>query len=133
MSTFIPTLSVIGWVKSVEEKADYILSCFITSNFSQSVLYAGNITSLQYLVKKYSGDRLGLETDLKTILENKMNKVFDSNASVDVTVEEDEDNINSLSIRFRCIIVEDGKQYAIGKLVQFINSKIVAIAKINNG
>jgi hypothetical protein len=126
-------MSTIGWVESVEETADYLLSCFITSNYSQSVLFSGRITSLQYLVKEYAADPLGLESTLRTLLDEKMSGVFGNASNVIVNVEENPDNKRELAIRFRCVITVDHKEYSLGKLVQFIDSKLISISKINNG
>lgn len=51
MTTYIPTMSTIGWTGTPHEKAAYMIACFIAANYSQSTVLHGKITTLQYLVK----------------------------------------------------------------------------------
>lgn len=132
-TTKIATLGSIGWVDSVPEKGDYAISCFIATNKSQTVEYAGNITSLQYLVKVNAGKPRQLETDIRTALERQMGDYFGTQAVVDCTVEDNSQNISQLIIRFRCTLTIDGASYVLGRVVQFADSRIVGIAKLNNG
>jgi hypothetical protein len=135
MSTFIPTLSSIGWVQTPEKKADYILSCFITCNPSQTVLYEGKITSLQYLIKVYANREVELEGKLREVLDTLMSNAFKgdkvyTNVRVDLA---EPDKPTQLSIKFNCTITVAGVTYVIGKLVQVIDSKIQTINQITTG
>jgi hypothetical protein len=133
-TTKIATLGSIGWVDSIPEKGDYAISCFITTNKSQSVEYAGNITSLQYLVKTYANAPRDLETNVRTALERTMSQYFGADvAQVTCTVELDTDDITKITIRFRCVLTIDGSNYVLGRIVQYVNGRLVAIAKDNNG
>lgn len=132
-TTKIATLGSIGWVDSVPEKGDYAISCFIATNKSQTVEYAGNITSLQYLVKVNAGKPRQLEVDIRAALERQMSDYFGTDAVVDCTVEENSQNISQLIIRFRCTLTIDGSTYVLGRVVQFLDARIVGIAKLNNG
>jgi len=135
MTTSIPTLSSIGWVSTIEKKADYVLSTFITCNHSQSILFAGNTTSLQYLIKRYAGKQVEFQEQLYSVLDNLMTAAF-KDATVDVTVDvtvPDELKPTELWIRFNCVITVEGVAYTVGKLVQSIDSKITQIKALNAG
>lgn len=41
-----PKLSIAGWLTTADEILNYIIQCYITSNFSQSLTYKGNVVSL---------------------------------------------------------------------------------------
>lgn len=133
MAIYVDTMSLIGWVGSVEEKADYLLSCFLTCNRSQTVLFGGNITSLQYLLKLHGGDNLTLERELRRVLEEKFDRVFNEGSVVLVTVEDRTENPGFMTIRFSCTVTVDGREYSFGKLVQFMNSRLQRIANLTNG
>lgn len=131
--TFIPTMSSIGWVNTLAEVADYEISCFITAEFSQTVLHYGKIPSLQYLLRQHANRPLELEAALRTVLENIMNVAFPGQAETLVTVEAAETNPSNLTIRLQATITKNGGQHLVGRVVQYENSKIVKIAKIVNG
>jgi len=135
MATKVPTLSTLGWVDTIEEKGDYALSYFITSEYSQSVLYYGQISSLQWLVKQYSKDEITLENEIRVVLEGLMRRYFGDQTEVEVTVRETnpEENPGHLTILFSCIVREGTRSVSLGRRVEFINGKLVKIAKINNG
>lgn len=134
MGTSVPTLSSLGWIDTIEEKGDYALSYFITSEYSQSVFYHGEISSLQYLVKRYGDDELTLEDEVGTILEGMMRRYFGDDIDVTVRVLEADPEIpGKLTIQFSCIVREQGRSYSLGRRVEFLNGKLTKIAKINNG
>ncbi len=132
MSTSIPTLSSIGWVGTPKEKADYALSYFITNNKSSSVLF--ETQSLQYTLKQFANKPVELEGELRTILERIMTATFKGD-KVATQVYVDVKDVNKpreLSIRFLCTITIRGVDYNVGKLVESIDSKIVAFNTINS-
>ncbi len=134
MVTSIPTLSSKGWVKTIEEKGDFALSYFITTEQSQSVLYQGKLISLQYLVQRYGNDEVTLQAEVGKALEQLMRGYFGESVDAVVDVAEAAPNKpGQLTITFRCIVREDGREHSLGRRVQFLNSKLVDIIKINNG
>jgi hypothetical protein len=134
MGKHVPTLSSLGWVSTVEQKGDFALSYFITSEYSQSVLYQGNIESLQYLVKMYASDPLKLEEEISNSLEGLMTRYFGESATARVDVQDpDPDRPQELTIRFWCIVRENEREYSLGRSVLLTDSRIAKIAKLNNG
>lgn len=134
MPTAIPTMSSIGWVSTIEEKGDRAVSYFLTSEYSQSVLYYGNISSLQWLVKTYGHDPIILEREVSEALDGLMARYFENRSVTEVRVLEDSsDTPGKLTIQFSCIVREGNREYSIGRRVQFLNATIIDIAKINNG
>lgn len=131
MPTSIPTLG--GWITTVEKKADYALSCFLTSEYSQSVLYEGNIASLQYLVQRFGDDKVELQANCRDTLQGLMERYF-TNANVTVKVDEtDPDNPGQLFIQFACMVRDGLNEYNLGRRVQFVNGALQKIIDINNG
>lgn len=134
MGTTIPTLSSIGWVSTIEDKGDHVLSYFITSEYSQSVLYYGEIASLQWLVQRYGHDEGDLEQYTTETLEALMRRYFGDSTNVTVRVKErDPEKPNQLTIQFYCIIRDNGREVSLGRRVEYIDGKLVKIVEINNG
>lgn len=134
MGKHVPTLSSLGWVSTVEQKGDFALSYFITSEYSQSVLYQGNIESLQYLVKMYASDPRKLEEEISNSLEGLMTRYFGESTTARVDVQDpDPDRPQELTIRFWCIVRENEREYSLGRSVLLTDSRITKIAKLNNG
>ena len=135
MTTAIPTLGTDGWITAMESTADYIISTFLATNRSMSTLHRTQNTSLQYLLKQYANDPLNLEIALRDVLSVKLQAVFGESAQalVSVTPIDPETNPDAFSIQFTGIVTDGLKEYTVGKLVQFQNSRIINIAAINNG
>lgn len=134
MPSLIPTLSSAGWIGTIAEKGDYALSCFITSEYSQSVIFAGSIASLQYLVKTHAGDELMLETAAQETLDGLMRRYLGDNVDVRVRVRDpDPEQPSMLVIGFSCLIRDNGKEYQLSKEVQLLNGKLLKVIELNNG
>ncbi len=133
MTVYVPTLSKAGWSKGLAERLDYILSDFFTSEYSQSYIFSGSISSLPYLMQRYQGDIPGLVAATRTTLEDYLGGYFES-VIVDVTsnhgVIENPTNIVTLTIY--CQVIENGKQYSVAKQIESIDSKINKIVNFNN-
>ena len=130
---YIPSLGTEGWLKDPESVADELLSSFLTTNTSQSTLFRQHNKSLQYILQEFSGDMLGLETELHKVLTSKLTSVFGDSASIIIEVESDEAKPDQFSIKFNSTVNVKGREYVIGKLVNFANSKVLQITNINNG
>lgn len=74
----VPSLSSRGWVSDVIGKMDMLLANFLTSDYSQTELYLGNISSMQYLVKVYGNDPRTFSQELQRKLEDYIGRYFDA-------------------------------------------------------
>ncbi len=134
MSKHIPTMSVLGWVSAPEEVGSYALSCFFTSNRSQSVLTQTSIASLSDLVKRYGNDENQLQKQAQEILERHMRGYFGERVSTQVAViEKDPNKPGQLTIRLTCIIREDTREITLGRLVKYKDGVLFEIIRENNG
>lgn len=133
MPKAIPTLSSLGWVSSIEQKADFILSYFITSEHSQSYTHWGSVSSLPFLVQRYGDSEVELENKCKEVLTGVMDRTFDQVVSTNVSVTTADDRSGQLSIHFHCVVNEEGREHSLGRKVKFLNSRLVSIAELNNG
>lgn len=130
MSTAIPTYD--GWISSVEKKGEKVLVYFLTSEYSQSVLYPGSIASLQYLVQRFGGDPIELQRQIQEVLQDLMERYFGS-VDVSVTVNGMDGDENRLVIQFSCIIRDAVPEVSLGRRVEVIDGALDKIVAINNG
>lgn len=135
MIKYLPTLGVTGWTRDAASAADYLLSCYLTTLKSDSVLHWQQNTSMQYTLKSKASDPISLEEELTQDLKTKFQATFGQSAEIyiDYSVE-DPNKPEQYSIRFNGVVQDDmGKSYSVGRLVYFDNGRVVKISKLNNG
>lgn len=133
MAVQVPSLSASGWVGNISEKLDKLISYFFLSDFSQSHLYQGQISSLPYLIKECADNRSLLRSETKRVVMNFITPYFDT-IQVDVTISAvDETNPDNINLRVDATVTQDATIYSVGKEIQVVNSKVVAIFDANNG
>lgn len=130
---FIPTMGIKGWIDHPEDKADYIIACFMEANYSMTVAHRDQNMSLQYLLKEHANHMYDLEQALQDKLDVKLKAAFNEQSSSVVTVQESVEKPGQFTINFTGYVVTDAKTYTVGWMVQFQDSRVMKIAKINNG
>lgn len=129
----IPTLSSSAWVGEVGEKADKAIAYFFVSDYSQSVAFSGNITSLSYIVQQYGNDALTLQSEMQRRVQTYMARLFDeATVEVSVTAVDLENDDGQLNINLKISVVDAGKRYSLARLIKTMNSKVQKIIDINN-
>lgn len=128
----MPSLSTDGWVNDSIQIADYMMSHFFLSEYSQTYLYPNNVASLPYLIEINKGSpqktAQAIEQTLTQYFENYFKDVTvqcryrndstdDTRASVDVFIEYSD---------------SDGVQHSFGKSAEMVNGKFNKIVQINN-
>lgn len=124
----LPTLSTLGYLTSPMEKADRLMSYFFESDASQSQLFTKSVYSLQYLIQQHNQDIPTLCGQIKTNLTNYLNGYFDS-SEVECTYSEED---NKVTIKLYADVVENGKKYSLGKLIETINGSFNKVISLNN-
>ena len=133
MSVQVPSLSASGWVGNISEKLDKLVGYFFVSDYSQSHLYRGNIASLPFIIKMATENQSLLISETTKVLTNLLKSYFDR-VQVDVTATaEDPNKPGELTLQVDAEVTQDGVKYSVGKQLQIINSKVVAIFDANNG
>jgi len=133
MAVQVPSLSASGWVGNISEKLDKLVGYFFVSDFSQSHLYRGNVASLPYIIKECTDNQSLLLSTTTKNLTNLLRPYFDR-VQVDVTATvEDPSKPGEINLMVDAQVAQDGVTYSVGKQLQIINSKVVAIFDANNG
>lgn len=130
---FIPTMSVKGWIDHPEDKADYVIACFLETNYSMTVVHRDQNESLQHLLQQHANHMYDLEQILQDKLDAKLKASFNQQSYSVVTVNESTEKPGQFTIEFTGYVVTDSKTYTVGWMVQFQDSRVMKIAKINNG
>lgn len=132
MGKLVPSLTASGWLAEISEKADALISYYITSEHSQSYLYQGNITSLTYHIQQHGNEPQRLESRMKDDLHIFLTRYFDA-VEVEVTTEiPDVDDPNRINITLDVILFDNGFKYSLGRVIRSENKRVVKVFKINN-
>ncbi len=128
MSQVLPTLDSGGWITGLSQKADRLLSYWIVSQYSQSVLFRGQIRPLPWLLQHYgTRDRIGLQDGIQAALTDLFSAYFDQvtpNVSVNPYASDD----SMLDIQIDITVYDNGLAYSVGTLLSTtgtVLSKIV--------
>lgn len=131
MTIGIPTLSLEGVIHDPVKKADYLLSCFYTSQYSQSNAWLGRIQSLPYLIKLSTGngglDPALLASNTETSVKALLTPWFDS-ATVSVTYQDEERNDSVFNIIVNLALVDDGETINVKNSLEIYNSRLARVA-----
>jgi len=128
----LPTLSPEGWVQSTAEQADYLISHFFTSLYSQTHIYPKNVSSFQWVIQDAQGDMEKTSSTLKSVLSLYFGRYFD-NVDVQVTYEQLPVDTSQVNVTLYVSFTDkSGKDFILGKTIELLNSKISKIISINN-
>lgn len=128
----VPSLSTKGWLVELTERADTLMAYYLTSEFSQSYLYRGSITSLTYHIQQYGQTPDLLETHVQRDLSRYFRRYFDD-VQMEVTTQiPDHEDPNRLNLTINAIIIEQDQRYSLGREIRTLNDRVVNIINLNN-
>jgi hypothetical protein len=129
----VPTVTSKGWVTDAAGKADLLLSYAFTSQYSQTSLYPGQVTSLQFMVQQWGNSPMQIQNLMSQAFEIYFTRYYDR-ALVAITVIDPTSLVDGrLTVQLNAEVTQDGVTYSVGRLVSFLNSTIVRIMNLNNG
>ncbi len=128
-----PSLSEDGWVTASNKVGDRLFANFFCSDYSQTYLYLGEVSSLAYLIQHHQGDMVGLLTATRNTLTKYFTRHF-NNVVVEVTdsttVEDPSRAAISIYVKYTDT---EGLEFVLGRLVEYADTVIKKIITINNG
>ena len=128
-----PSLSEDGWVSSPEKTADYLMSTFLVSDYSQTYLYKGLVSSLPWILQDNQGNIARACTAVRDTLNTYFSRYF-NNVVVEVNEVENTESPTkgqmSIYVKFAD---KTGKEHVLGKLLKLADSIVESIITINNG
>lgn len=126
------SLSTLGLIDNVSLKADRITAYFFVSDFSQTTLMVGKVTSLAAIIQKYGSDELSLRSTLETQLQALYGRYFDT-ATVNVSTDKPNPaDPNRINLTVDVLVTENNVQYSLGREIQIQNGTVLKIIDLNN-
>ncbi len=139
MSAVYPSLTPAGWISENYKKADMALAHFFVSQYSQSNLYKGKVSSLPYLIQQFGNDPQSLARQVESNVLTLFNRYFgeeDGNVVVSVNVSIEFPTAGDESryeVRLDAGIAINGVNSSLGKLINVKDSTLIKITELNNG
>lgn len=99
----VPTLSTLGFVTDSSNKFDKLLAHAFASDYNQTQLYPGNITSIANIIKQGGNDMGALITAITNGLQSYLGKYYTS-VNVVVAIIPNAINVKSSAITFQTTI-----------------------------
>jgi hypothetical protein len=121
-----------GWANNTLSVADNLLTCFILSDYSQTYLYKGMVSSLPWIMHEAQDNVSGMLDLITVTLTNYFNRYFNN---TEVEVKDVTDPLTpskgALSIYVKFTDTTN-QEFVLGKMLSIIDSKIKEVININN-
>lgn len=129
----VPTLSTDGWVTSPAPRLDYLFVYAFESDFLQSVIYNGKVTSVQWILAQNPKDMNAAAEALKTALITYFQRYYDS-ATVEVVASDTvpATSATKTTLTIYVSVILDGITYNAGKILSIVDGKMASFKDINN-
>ena len=124
----VPSLSPRGWVVNPEEQLDKQLDYYTASNPSQTLLYNGNVYSLQSAIFECGRNMDTLTTIVSNHLTKIFGRIFPEGATVNVTYEYIGET-SAVNLLVSANVVRNNKTYDLAGAICNVDSSFV---KSNN-
>lgn len=129
---FFPALSEMGWCTSSEITGDFLFAHFFASDYSQTEIYTGHVSSFAKIMQKNLESVENLVIDLRNTLLRYYSRYF-QNVVVEVEVKDDTVNLSKMSLLIYVVYTDGlGKQHNLSKIIREITSKSAKIIDFNN-
>ena len=129
---YYPTLSEEAWADTPGKIADVMMSHFLTSDYSQSYVFAGYVSSFPHILATNHGNVPSTVTATRTVLEAFFSHYFDKVNVEVVDITKDDDSRARLRIAVD-FTHSDGKTYSLGGLLQTNGTIFENITNTLNG
>lgn len=129
---YVPTLSEDAWVSDAKQKADYLMAHFFLSDYSQTQLYVGKVSSLPWVIQSTQGNMMQTVLQLQQTLETYFGRYFD-NVVVDVVDQTPTDSSSAEIVLYIAFTdPETGATHTVNEVLRERNGIFSRIASISN-
>jgi len=130
MNNVLPTLTLDGYLDSVEIMMTKLFEYFVTSEYSQTKLFYTNISSLPYLVRDAGPDLDKLEDSVKETL-TKLYSRFWNNVTVFVNVKDKKisSTKHKTIIDIDIEVIHNNRTYTLNKSAEVTDNKVRKLDK----
>jgi hypothetical protein len=127
-----PSLDTDGWVESPIKVADYMLSHFFLSDYSQTAFFRNKVASFAWLLQRHQGNLTALFDETQQILSSYFSTQF-SNVEVQVTEVPDTTTSNKTGLSLFLEFVDaDGTTHNLSRLVKYSGMKVSEVLAVVN-
>jgi hypothetical protein len=129
---YVPTLSEDGWVSDGKSQGAYLFAHLFESNYSQSSIYKGNISSLAYVFAMYPEDPDHTMSLLQNMLQTYYGRYF---SDVTVEIKQQPDPNNTAQVAFYVYLAytdNNGEQQTLANIIDTTAGNINNVIKVNN-
>jgi hypothetical protein len=128
----LPLLSEDAWVSDAKQKADYLMAHFFLSDYSQTQLYLGQVSSMPWIIQATQGDMLQTVLQLRQALQTYFGRYFD-----DVIADVADSTPTNSSVAEIVIYIsfkdpETGLTHTLNEVLRERNGVFSKVASINN-
>jgi hypothetical protein len=132
MTIVMPSLSEDGWVEYAGSQLDYAFSHFFLSDYSQTYIYTGAVSSFAWVLEESNGDYSKCQNLLTVTLQNYLNRYFKS-STIDCSVKPSLTNPSQGEIYLYVAVVDHhDKEHVLGKMITYADNHTVTVININN-
>lgn len=131
MGNILPTLSSSGWVDEIAEKADRVMAYFFVSEYSQSNIFRGNITSLPHLIQKFGNEPEVLKSEISRKVQDLLGRYFDE-VSVDAEITNEDQPHSRMDLQITVRLRDNGVSYSLARVIKTLNGKVEEFIRVNN-
>ena len=124
------SLSVVGTIPNASEKIDFLLSDFYSALEAQAMIYAGEVSSLPYIIATYGHDPSATADAIEKSLRSYFGRYFDT-VSINVGSSDIADT-SGYGISIAVEVSQDNKTYQVADTVVTDGKNIKQIIKHNN-
>lgn len=128
-----PTLGPDGWLTSSTKIADYLLSHYFLSDYSQTANFPANVFSFAWVIQRYSGNPTQTASEVQKNLSNYFSSQF-KDVDVQVTDQDVEGDINASALTLYLVFTDDdGVTYNLSRLLKYSGMRVIDLIAIING
>lgn len=131
---WMPTLTVKGWLKSLEEVIDTALAHMFVSDYSQSNSHYGKVTSFSWLVAKWGHNPPDMATETEHAIAAYLSKYADKvDVTVTYTFPDNSQSSKTYDLIIKLAVYKGDQVYSLAEKMEIIDSKFKRVAEVVNG
>jgi hypothetical protein len=129
---YFPSLSESGWLTSSARIADALLAHMLISNYSQSQIYAGSVSSMAYVIEQGQGDIPKTISLLENTLSTYLKRFFDQ-VSIEIKQLTITNKSSNVSLTMYIGLTDSlGDTITLDKLISSVNGSTYKMVNLNN-
>lgn len=127
-----PSLDTDGWVNTTVKVADYLISHFFLSDYSQTHVFDGKVASFSWILQHYQSDITGIISETQSTLQKYFSSQFNE-VEVEVREKEDPSSINNHPLTiYLGFIDQDGVEHTLERIIKYQGLKVTEIISVIN-